>query len=183
MASGWCWTCGLVGEESAASWREVVASLVARHLARPVLAVIDGNPGLSSGAAGALAGHRDSTLHRAQAAEPAGEGAGAPARRADRRLPPDDLRRDGRGRGAGARAVHEEVAAALPGRGREPGGSRRRAVHVSALSPVRSGKRCGRPTRSSGSTRNSVDARRRRRACQDRTRCSSCSLACCAVGR
>lgn len=37
----------LVGEESAASWTEVVASLVARHLARPVLAVIDGNPGLS----------------------------------------------------------------------------------------------------------------------------------------
>lgn len=38
----------LVGEESAASWTEVVASLVARHLARPVLAVIDGNPGLSN---------------------------------------------------------------------------------------------------------------------------------------
>jgi transposase-like protein len=37
----------LVGEESAASWTEVVASLVARQLARPVLAVIDGNPGLT----------------------------------------------------------------------------------------------------------------------------------------
>jgi transposase-like protein len=36
----------LVGEESAASWTEVVASLTARHLVRPVLAVIDGNPGL-----------------------------------------------------------------------------------------------------------------------------------------
>jgi transposase-like protein len=36
----------LVGEESAASWTEVVARLTARHLARPVLAVIDGNPGL-----------------------------------------------------------------------------------------------------------------------------------------
>jgi transposase-like protein len=38
----------LVGEESVASWTEVVASLAARHLARPVLAVIDGNPGLSN---------------------------------------------------------------------------------------------------------------------------------------
>jgi len=38
----------LVGEESAASWTEVVASLAGRHLARPVLAVIDGNPGLIS---------------------------------------------------------------------------------------------------------------------------------------
>ena len=36
----------LVGEESAASWTEVVASLTARQLARPVLAIIDGNPGL-----------------------------------------------------------------------------------------------------------------------------------------
>lgn len=36
----------LVGEESAASWREVVESLTGRHLSRPVLAVIDGNPGL-----------------------------------------------------------------------------------------------------------------------------------------
>jgi len=36
----------LAGEESAASWREVVTSLVARQLARPALAVIDGNPGL-----------------------------------------------------------------------------------------------------------------------------------------
>ena len=36
----------LVGEESAASWTEVVASLTARHLVRPVLAIIDGNPGL-----------------------------------------------------------------------------------------------------------------------------------------
>jgi transposase-like protein len=38
----------LVGEESAASWSEVVASLAARHLTRPVLAVVDGNPGLTS---------------------------------------------------------------------------------------------------------------------------------------
>jgi putative transposase len=38
----------LVGEESAASWTEVVVSLAARHLARPVLAVVDGNPGLTA---------------------------------------------------------------------------------------------------------------------------------------
>jgi transposase-like protein len=43
----------LVGEESAASWTEVVASLAARRLARPVLAVVDGNPGLT----GALRSH------------------------------------------------------------------------------------------------------------------------------
>jgi transposase-like protein len=36
----------LAGEESAASWGDVLTSLVARHLRRPVLAVADGNPGL-----------------------------------------------------------------------------------------------------------------------------------------
>ena len=36
----------LAGEESAASWGEVLTSLIARHLRRPVLAVVDGNPGL-----------------------------------------------------------------------------------------------------------------------------------------
>jgi putative transposase len=38
----------LAGEESAASWGDVVTSLVTRHLGRPVLAVIDGNPGLTT---------------------------------------------------------------------------------------------------------------------------------------
>jgi transposase-like protein len=36
----------MVGEESAAAWREVIDSLVARHIGVPALAVIDGNPGL-----------------------------------------------------------------------------------------------------------------------------------------
>jgi putative transposase len=38
----------MAGEESAAAWREVVESLVARHVGVPVLAVIDGNPGLAT---------------------------------------------------------------------------------------------------------------------------------------
>jgi transposase-like protein len=36
----------LAGDESAASWGEVLASLITRQLRRPVLAVVDGNPGL-----------------------------------------------------------------------------------------------------------------------------------------
>jgi transposase-like protein len=36
----------LAGEESAASWGEVVAGLVRRKIGAPVLAIIDGNPGL-----------------------------------------------------------------------------------------------------------------------------------------
>lgn len=36
----------IAGEESEAAWSEVLESLVARNVGRPVLAVIDGNPGL-----------------------------------------------------------------------------------------------------------------------------------------
>jgi transposase-like protein len=38
----------LAGEESAAAWEEVLQSLVRRNVGRPVLAVIDGNPGLEA---------------------------------------------------------------------------------------------------------------------------------------
>jgi putative transposase len=38
----------LAGEESTAAWQEVVQSLVRRNIGRPVLAVIDGNPGLEA---------------------------------------------------------------------------------------------------------------------------------------
>jgi putative transposase len=38
----------IAGQESEAAWRELVQSLVARHLGTPALAVIDGNPGLGA---------------------------------------------------------------------------------------------------------------------------------------
>jgi putative transposase len=38
----------LVGDESAAAWQTLITKLVARHLAMPALAVIDGNPGLAA---------------------------------------------------------------------------------------------------------------------------------------
>lgn len=38
----------IAGEESEASWSEVIESLIERNVGRPVLAVIDGNPGLEA---------------------------------------------------------------------------------------------------------------------------------------
>lgn len=38
----------IAGEESRASWGEVIESLIARHVGAPKLAVIDGNPGLEA---------------------------------------------------------------------------------------------------------------------------------------
>jgi transposase-like protein len=36
----------MAGEEGGASWTEVLASLVRRKMTTPILAIIDGNPGL-----------------------------------------------------------------------------------------------------------------------------------------
>jgi transposase-like protein len=41
----------IAGQESEAAWRELVQSLVMRHLGTPALAVIDGNPGVQTSAA------------------------------------------------------------------------------------------------------------------------------------
>jgi putative transposase len=38
----------IAGQESEAAWRELVQSLVKRHLGTPALAIIDGNPGLQA---------------------------------------------------------------------------------------------------------------------------------------
>jgi hypothetical protein len=117
----------LVGEESAASWTEVVANLTAQHLARPVLAIIDGNSGLMN----ALQSHwpgiaiQRCTAHKIM--EPAVESAGAAAGGAHGGLPPHDLRRHRCDRSAVAHALHQEMAAALPRRGGEPDLQRRSA--------------------------------------------------------
>ena len=38
----------LAGEESTAAWQEVLQSLIRRNVGRPVLAIVDGNPGLEA---------------------------------------------------------------------------------------------------------------------------------------
>ena len=107
----------LVGGESTAAWREVVQQRQARHLGTPVLAVIDGTPGLAT-------------------------------------------------------ALREAW----------PRASRRRATSCSrsSASRGRSGRRCGRRTPWSASTRSAAGARRRRRVCPARTRPCCSSSGCCA---
>src|SRR2546422_691495 len=89
---------------------------------------------LGRGLARAMADGGDSTLHRAQAQESRGQGAGAPARGARRRVPTDDLRREPNPRRSGARPIHEEVAAAMSRGGRVSRGGGRRSLHLFALS-------------------------------------------------
>ena len=113
----------LAGEESAASWGEVIASLVARHLRRPVLAVVDGNPGLLA----ALQTHWPGlAVQRCTAHKLRNLQAKAPARLREElteEVPPHDLRGHGHGRGASPDALHEEVAAAVSRGGGESRGS------------------------------------------------------------
>ena len=103
----------LVGDESAAAWSEVVASLVARHLGPPGLAVGRRQSRPGRGAAGRLALDRAAAVYGPQAAEPAREGSGAPARGTGRGLPPHDLRRACHSGRARSDRLHEEMAAPL----------------------------------------------------------------------
>jgi len=103
----------IAGQESEAARRELLQSLVVRHLGTPALAVIDGNPGLPSGAARAMAADRHSTLHQSQAAQPAGQGPGPPARGIGRGLPAHGVRRQPRGGRTCACQLPAQVATAL----------------------------------------------------------------------
>src|ERR1700719_1790832 len=48
MAAGWCSNLRLAGVESANAWLDAVRSLGARNLGAPLLAVVDGTPGLAA---------------------------------------------------------------------------------------------------------------------------------------
>src|SRR5581483_3960647 len=161
----------------AASWTDVVASLAARHLARPVLAVIDGKPGLTN----ALRSHWPGiAIQRCTAHQLRNLQAKAPARLRD------ELTEDYR------RMIYGETVAAVEQtrarftkkwRLRCPAvieSLRRRATSSSPFCAVlrRNGVRCGPRTRSSASTRNSAGARKRRLAHHARMRCCCCSSAC-----
>src|SRR5438552_5195765 len=123
----------LVGQESAAGWRDAIDALVARGLRAPRARGGRRESRAPHGAAHAVARRRDSALHCPQAPQPPGEGAGAAAGGDRRGLPADDLRGDARGGREGARRLHEEVAPALRAGGREPRGGGGRALHLPAL--------------------------------------------------
>ena len=132
------------------------------------------------GAARRVADAGDPALHGAQAAQPDREGAGPAARGARGGLPADDLR-----------ARPPRWCSSVVGvRARSGGCSARRSLRASrkpatscsrsCASRGRSGRRCARRTRWSGSTRSSAVAPRRRPACRARTPSSCCCSVCCA---
>ena len=77
--------------------------------------------------------HGCPTLHRAQASQSPRPRARAPARGNLERLPRHDLRRDARRGRDPAQGVHPQMAPQMPRRRRQPGGSRRQAVHIHAV--------------------------------------------------
>jgi transposase-like protein len=163
----------LVGDESTAAWRDVIQSLVARQIGVPTLAVIDGNPGLAAALREqwpTLAIQR-CTTHKLRNLE-----AKAPARLREelaedyRRMIYADSRRHATdsSRSGGFAAPRSSSASMKPARTSSP----------FCASRPRNGRPCARRMRSSGSTRNSDGAPRRKRVCLDKTRSSSCSSAC-----
>ena len=111
--------------------------------------------GSRKGARGAVARHRCQALHRVQASQSPRPCARAPARGNLERLPRHDLRRDARRGRDPAQGVHPQMAAQMPRRRRQPGGSRRQAVHISRGSRRANGNRSEPRTRSSDCTRSS----------------------------
>jgi hypothetical protein len=102
----------LVGDESTAAWCESLQGLVARHIGTPVLAIIDGNPGLARRCGRRGPRCRCSGVRHTSCATRR-PGAGAAPRRAEGRLSSDDLRRQPGRRGPGAPALPEEMAPAV----------------------------------------------------------------------
>jgi putative transposase len=123
-----------MGGESEAAWRGVLDDLLARGLRTPHFLIIDGAAGLER----ALAHGSDPALHGSQASQSAGARPGTAARGDHRRLYRHDLRREcERDRDAASR-VPAQVAAEVPGRGRQSRGSWRSAVqlHPPAIEPM-----------------------------------------------
>jgi putative transposase len=125
----------LTGDESTAAWRDVIRSLVERQVGRPVLAIIDGSAGLAAALREqwpTLAIQR-CTAHKLRNLE-----AKAPVRLREELA--EDYRRmicgDAHARRSGAEPIHQEVAAALPGRRRVSRRSGRRPLDLPALSAV-----------------------------------------------
>jgi putative transposase len=172
----------LVGEESAASWTEVVASLTAPRLARPVLAIIDGNPGLMN----ALQSHWPGiAIQRCTAHKLWNLQSKAPARLREELT--EDYRR--MTYGATVATVQQErtrftkkwqlrcpaVVESLKEAGDD--------LFTFLRFPSSQWKALRTTNALSASTRSSAAARRRKRVCQGRTRWCCCSLAYSAVGR
>ena len=125
----------LAGDESTAAWRDVIRSLVDRHVGTPRLAMIDGSAGLAA----ALREQWPSLAIQRCTAHKLRNNLEAKAPVRLREELAEDYRRmiyaeTPRARRSGARPIHEEVAAALSRGRRVPPGSGRGPLHLSELS-------------------------------------------------
>jgi transposase-like protein len=156
--------------------------LTARHLARPVLAIIDGNPGLMN----ALQSHWPGiAIQRCTAHKLWNLQSKAPARLREELT--EDYRRMIYGDTV-ATVQQERTRFTKKWQLRCPAvvdSLKEAATNCSRFCAFlrRSGRRFGRRTLSSASTRSSAAAPRRRRVCQGRTRWCCCSSACCVAAR
>ena len=124
-----------MGGESTEAWRTVLDDLVKRGLRRPELLIVDGGAGLES----AIAAVWDSVpVQRCTVHKHRNLLAHAPERLHEEitadyndMIYADNARRD---RNA-SQSLHPQVAAQAPSRRRQPGGSRRSALHLHSLPP------------------------------------------------
>ena len=127
-----------MGGESAEAWRTVLDDLITRGLRRPEFLIVDGAAGLDKAIAAVWDGAPVQRCTGPQAQEPFRARPRAPARGNHRRLQRHDLRSDAGGDRGPPQGLYPQVAAQAPCRRRQPGGSRRPALHLhpSAAKPV-----------------------------------------------
>ena len=123
-----------MGGESEAAWRALLDDLVKRGLKTPDLVIVDGAPGLDAALAALWS---DIPVQRCTVHKHRNLLAHAPERLHDE-LSADytryDLRRDAAGDRGQAQGLHPQMAAEVSRRRRQPGGSRRPAIHLHPFS-------------------------------------------------
>jgi len=172
----------LAGGESEQAWLDAVRSLDARHLGAPMLAVIDGNPGLAAAlrmqwpqlAIQRCTNHKlwnlldKAPAHlREELAEDYRRMIYAPSREAVEQARVGFMRKWKLRCKAVSASFEEAVTSSSP----------------SALFRSRSGRRCAPPMRWNGSTRSFAGGPRPRPRCPVKRRCCSCSSGSCAAAR
>ena len=123
-----------MGGETQAAWRSVLDDLLARGLKAPELLIVDGGKGLEAALASLwsdIAVQRCS-VHKERNLGPCPQ-APAPSQG---RLQRHDVRQGRRGSAQETQGVPGQVAAQVPGRGGQPGRSRRTVVHLPAHPPT-----------------------------------------------
>ena len=161
------------GETEQAAWRSALDDLLARGLKAPELLIVDGGKGLEAALASLWS---DIAVQRCSVHKERNLLAHAPKHLHDEiKADYNDMMYEGRrGSAQETQGVPGQVAAQVPGRGGQPGRSRRTVVHLPAIRP-RNGDPCARQTPLNACMKSSSEGSRPNAPCPTRKPRPCCS--------